>query len=89
MLIFFLNDITYFVYSALSQVFRAVRCSHLVLRSLGKAKTLRRSLPWQGNAGLLGNEETTYAKGIKTRAKRKLKALSSLLPILACLVHLL
>lgn len=40
------------------------------------------------HAGLFGKDETIYPKGIKTRAKRKLKALSSPLLILACLVHL-
>lgn len=41
------------------------------------------------HGGLLGKEETTCPKGIKTRAKRKLKALSSPLLIAVCLVHLL
>lgn len=40
------------------------------------------------HAGLLGKEDTTYPKGIKTRAKRKLKAHSRPLLILVCLVHL-
>lgn len=40
------------------------------------------------HAGLFGKEETTDPKGIKTRAKRKLKAFSSSLCLLACLVHL-
>lgn len=55
---------------------------------LEKSQDPQAPWPQQGNAGLLWKEETTYPKGIKFRAKRKPKAVSSSLPILACLVHL-